>query len=115
VGAKKVGCGFCGTFCALVDAVLPLCACEACSTRKSCKHVHDEPYSQPEVEIERWGSAGGGTKSEAPALGHGRIVACHSSVAQITKRGATVRLHELAFFFVSCKPAGLIRVTGPPS
>jgi len=54
------------------------------------------------------------TKSEAPALGHGRIVACHSSVAQITKQRATVRLHEPAFF-VSCKPAGLIRVTGPPS
>jgi len=56
-----------------------------------------------------------GTKSEAPALSHGRVVACHSLVAQISKRGATVRLHDPAFFFVSCKPAGMIRVTGPPS
>jgi len=31
-----------------------------------------------------------GTASEAPALGLGRIVSCHSPVAQITKRGATV-------------------------
>ena len=28
-----------------------------------------------------------GTESEAPALGLGRIVSCHSLVAQITKRG----------------------------
>jgi len=48
-----------------------------------------------------------GTESEAPALGLGRIVSCHSLVAQITKRGATVRLHVL--FFISCKPASLIR------
>ena len=47
-----------------------------------------------------------GTTSEAPALGLGRIPSCHSPVAQITKRGATVCLH--AFFVVSCTPAGLI-------
>jgi len=58
VRAKKVGCRFCGTFCALVDAMLPWWACEACSTREKCKHVHDEPYSQSEVEIEHCGSAG---------------------------------------------------------
>jgi len=28
-----------------------------------------------------------GTESEAPALGLGRIVSCHSLVAQITNRG----------------------------
>jgi len=48
----------------------------------------------------------GGTKSEAPVLGHGRIVACHSSVAQITTRGATVRLHEPTLFLShACQPA----------
>ena len=39
-----------------------------------------------------------GTESEPPALEHGRIVSCHSPVAQIKKRGATVRLHVPAFF-----------------
>jgi len=39
-----------------------------------------------------------GTESIAPVLGHGRIISCHSPVAQIKKRGATVRLHVPAFF-----------------
>ena len=38
------------------------------------------------------------TESEAPALEHGRIVSCHSPVAQIRKRAATSRLHVPAFF-----------------
>ena len=59
MGAKKLGCGFCGTFCALVDAVLPVCACGASLVMESCNDVHDEPNSQSEVKIEREGSAGG--------------------------------------------------------
>jgi len=59
VRAKIVGCRICDTFCALVDAMLSRWACEACSTKESCKNVHDEPYSQSEVEKEHCGSAGG--------------------------------------------------------
>ena len=39
-----------------------------------------------------------GTKSEAPALGLGRIASCHSLVAQITKRGL---LFDCMFCFSS--------------
>jgi len=39
-----------------------------------------------------------GTESEAPALGLGRIVSCHSLDAQITKRGL---LFDCVFFFSS--------------
>jgi len=46
-----------------------------------------------------------GTEIEAPALEHGRIVSCHSPVAQIKKRGATARLHVPASLFASCEPA----------
>ena len=103
---KYVGCRFCGIFCALVVVVLLLWGCEACSTAESCKHVHEKPCSQSELEIENCGALAVGTESEAPALEHGRIVSCHSPVAQIKKRGAPVQLHSPAFFFASCKPAG---------
>jgi len=39
-----------------------------------------------------------GTESEAPALGLGRIVSCHSLDAQITKRGLRF---DCGFFFLS--------------
>ena len=51
VRAGKVRCRFWGTFCAFVNAMLSRWACEACSTRGSCKYVHDEPDGQSEVEI----------------------------------------------------------------
>jgi len=59
VRAEKVGCRFCGTFCALVDAMLPWWACETFSTSESCKHVHEEPCSLSEVGTEHCGSTGG--------------------------------------------------------
>jgi len=56
---KKEGRRFCGTFLALVDAMLLRWPWEACSTRENSQYVHDEPYSPSEVEFEHCGSAGG--------------------------------------------------------
>jgi len=100
--AKYVGCRFRGIIFYIIYFSLSLCFfCGAVRRARPGKDVSMYMTSFAASQNSKFSIAEAlaiGTESIAPVLGHGRIVSCHSPVAQIKKRGATVRLHVPAFF-----------------